>query len=102
VWAGGSLLIGTIEPLRLRRSELERKLHRPGAAEGLRDLGVASFDDLRGLFTAGPDELRAFVGPGPLLTDDKPLVEYFLSLPRDRDVDTSPLKGDVTRFIEPE
>ena len=101
-WAGGSLLIGSTQPLRLRRSDFERKLREAGAAEGLRDLGVASFDQLRGLFTAGPDELRAFVGPGALLTDDKPLVEYFLSLPRDRDVDTSSMKGDVNRFVEPD
>jgi hypothetical protein len=37
--------------------------------------------------------------PEPVLTDDKPVVEYFLSLPRDRDVDTSSLKGDVRRYI---
>ena len=43
--------------------------------------------------------LRAFVGPGPLLTDDRPLVEYFLSLPRDRDVDLSSLKGDAGPYI---
>ena len=35
------------------------------------------------------------MGPGPILTDNQPLVEYFLSLPRDREVDLSPLKGDV-------
>jgi len=102
VWAGGSLLVGTTQPLQLRRSDFERKLQTPGVSDGLRELGVTSFDQLRGLFTAGPDELRAFAGPGPLLTDDWPLVEYFLSLPRDRDVDTSSLKGDVNRFVEPE
>lgn len=37
---------------------------------------------LRALFTAGPAELRAFVGEGDILTDDRPRVEYFLSLPR--------------------
>jgi hypothetical protein len=43
--------------------------------------------------------LRAFVGPGPIPTDDQPLVEYFLSLPRDRDVELRPLKGDVRRIV---
>jgi len=98
-WAGGSLLVGSVERLRLRRSDFERKLHAPGSADGLRDLGTATFEQLLGLFTAGPDELRAFVGDGPILTDDRPLVEYFLSLPRDRDVDTSHLKGDVQRYV---
>ena len=51
------------------------------------------------LFVAGPDELRQFVGDGPVLTDDKPMVEYFLSLPRDRDVNLSGVRGDVTRYV---
>jgi spermidine synthase len=102
VWGDGSLLVGTLEPLRLRRSDFERKLRTAGGAQGFRDLNVESFDRLRAAFTAGPDELRAFVGDGPVLTDDKPVVEYFLSLPRDRDVDTSSLKGDVSRYIVPE
>jgi spermidine synthase len=99
VWGGGSLLVGMLEPLRLHRSDFERKLHAPGSAQGLHDLNVRSFDQLLAAFDAGPDELRTFVGPGPLLTDDKPVVEYFLSLPRDRDVDTSSLKGDVRRYV---
>lgn len=27
--------------------------------------------------------MRAFMGPGPLLTDERPLVEYHRSLPTD-------------------
>jgi hypothetical protein len=102
VWADGSLLVGTIEPLKLRRSDFERKLEKTGATQGFHDLNVESFDGLRAAFTAGPNELRRFVGEGPLLTDDQPVVEYFLSLPRDRDVDTSQLKalkGDVTQYV---
>jgi hypothetical protein len=62
-------------------------------------LGVKSFEDLLKLFVAGPDELRQFVGDGPILTDDRPMVEYFLSLPRDRDVNLSGVRGDVTRYV---
>jgi spermidine synthase len=98
-WVGGGLLVGSVEPLRLRRSDFEWKLKMPGSRQGLHDLNVESFDALLAAFTAGPEELAAFVGPGDLLTDDRPLVEYFLSLPRDRDVDLSSLKGDVRRFV---
>jgi len=51
--------------------------------------------------------LRLPLGPavidvvGPVLTDDRPLTEYFLSLPRDRDIDTSRLKGDVRPYVDP-
>src|SRR5262249_18904958 len=100
VWADGSLLVGMSEPLRLDRAAFERKLRTAGSAQGLHDLNVESWDALLAAFVAGPDELRAFVGDGPILTDDKPLVEYFLSLPRDRDVDTSPMKGAVRRYVE--
>ena len=48
---------------------------------------------------AGPDELRQFVGDGPILTDDRPMVEYFFSLPRDRDVNLSGVRGNVTRYV---
>ena len=47
-----------------------------------RGAGIAGFGGLMQLYTAGPEELRRFVGAGPVLTDDRPLVEYFLSLPR--------------------
>ena len=102
VWVDGGLLVGSVEPLRLRRSDFDWKLSVPGRARGLHDLNVETFDRLLAAFTAGPDELRAFVGSGPLLTDDRPLVEYFLSLPRDRDVDLSTLKGDVRRYVVPD
>jgi spermidine synthase len=101
VWGDGSLLIGSMEPLRLRRADFEWKLKLGGRAQGVHDLGISSFDELLKMYRAGPDELRAFVGAGPILTDDRPLVEYFLSLPRDRDADLSTLRGDVSRHVVP-
>lgn len=99
VWKDGTLLVASVEPLGLRRREFEWKLQAPGRARGARDLGAKTFEELLAMYKAGPDELRAFVGPGPILTDDQPLVEYFLSLPRDHDVDLGPLKGDARRIV---
>ena len=99
-WMDGTLLIGSIEPLQLRKADFERKLQRPGRAEGARDLGATSFEQLLAMYRAGPHELRTFLGAGPLLSDDRPLVEYFLSLPRDKDPDLSLLiKDDVRRYV---
>ena len=61
--------------------------------------GVRSFDDLLRLYVAGPAELRQYVGEGPILTDDRPLVEYFLSLPRDKTVDLAGVMGDVSVYV---
>jgi len=33
------------------------------------------------------------------VASQRPLAEYFLSLPRDRDPDLSSLKGDVQRYV---
>lgn len=100
VWGDGTLLVGSTEPLRLRQSDFDRKLLMPRRRAMLAELGVLGFDGLLGLYRAGPDQLRAFVGEGPLLTDDRPLVEYFLSLPRGTNADLSGLNGDVRRHVE--
>ena len=53
-------------------------------------------------YTAGADEMRTFVGPGPLLTDDRPLVEYHHWLPpadEQPPLDLSAVKGDVNRIV---
>ena len=101
-WAGGSLFIGSVEPLRLRRRDFEWKLTVPGRAEGMRDVRIETFEALLENFTAGPAAIRAFVGDGPLLTDNRPLAEYFLSLPRGGEPDLARLKSDVTRYVEGE
>jgi spermidine synthase len=102
-WAGGGLLIGTVEPLELRRRDFESKLLRPNFAHAMRALNVTTFDDLLKMYTAGPDALRAFVGNGPILTDDRPLIEYFLSLPRGSPPDLSALRrlgGGVLEVVK--
>lgn len=100
VWGDGTLLIGTTEPLRLKSGDFDWKLQFPGRAQGIRAIGAESFEDLLRLYRAGPDDLAAFVGPGPLLTDNQPLVEYFLSLPRDREADLSSLRGNVRDVLD--
>jgi len=50
------------------------------------------------LTTSVPD-LPDKAGSHQILTDDKPMVESVLSLPRDRDVNLSGVRGDVTRYV---
>ena len=95
-------MLGSLEPLRLRKTEFDWKLDVPARRTMIGMLGVKSFDDLLRLYIAGPSELRQYVGEGPVLTDDRPMVEYFLSLPRDRSPDLSGVKGDVERQVERE
>jgi spermidine synthase len=81
-WVGGTLLVGTVEPLTVSRAAFERQLTNPDTRAALAAVDLTTFDDLVSWYSAGPATLRAFVGPGPTLTDDRPLVEYFRALPR--------------------
>ena len=65
-------------------------------------MGFTTFAALRGQFNAGPAEIKEFLGEGPILTDDRPLTEYFLSLPQnDKPVDMTKLHGDVGPYVIP-
>jgi spermidine synthase len=101
LWADGHLLVGALGPLSIQRDAFERQLEHPPARQALEEIGLGSFEQLLNLYVTGPRELRAFAGPGPILTDDRPLVEYFKSLPRTGapDIDLAPLRADVMRHV---
>jgi spermidine synthase len=102
LWAGGSMMVGAKGRLRIDRAGFERKLERAETRAALTAVGIDSYDALRALYQAGPEELREFAGQGLLLTDDRPLVEYHRSLPRhDPPVDLAPLRGEVNRHLPP-
>ena len=99
-WAGGTLLVGTTEPLKLDQEAFQRKLIQDGTRSALASIDLPNFEALLARYTAGPDELRDFIGPGLILTDDRPLVEYHRSLPSNEpEIDTSSLRSDPTRWI---
>lgn len=99
LWLNGELMVGTVGPLRLDEAAFVAKLADPATREMLTDVGLGSFDELRGWYTAGPREIAAFVGDGPILTDDQPLVEYFRSAPdTGPPLDGFPFKGDVSEL----
>jgi hypothetical protein len=93
VWGGGTLLIGAVRPLSIDRGSLAERIARSGLMDTLSSIGFGGSDQLVAHYAAGPSELRRFLGPGAILTDDRPLLEYYLSLPGgDRPVDLSRLR----------
>ena len=99
-WAGGTLMVGTTEPLRLDPGRFQAKLLHEQNRRAFELIALPSFEALLARYTAGPDELREFVGPGLILTDDRPLVEYHRSLPANEpEIDLSGLKGNPARWI---
>ena len=100
-WAEGSLMIGSKRPLQLDPAAFARRLADRELSAALADVGVRDFASLVALYWSGPDELRAYTGGGPILTDDRPMVEYFLSLPlREPPGDVSRVRGDPRRVVK--
>jgi spermidine synthase len=102
LWHRGTLMVGSKHPLRIDRASFQRRASQPGGREILESIGLTDFDSLLSLFTAGPETMREFAGPGPILTDDRPVTEYFHSLPRSQrqqKLDNS-TTGDVDRFVQ--
>lgn len=101
LWTDGSLMLGSMKPLRISRATYEERLRDPQLLFGLSRVRLDTFEALLDRYTAGPDEMRRFVGEGPILTDDRPLLEYHRSLPEpSRPLDLSALRGDVKRHLE--
>ena len=92
LWGDGSLMLGSLTPFELSVSGYERR--REDAK--FRALFDWNLDVLQRSYVAGHGELREWVGPGEILTDDRPTIEYFLALPKD---DPTPdLNGFKPRF----
>jgi spermidine synthase len=92
LWNDGTLLVGSKRPLVISRSAFERQQRAPRTREALDAIGLRGFEDLTARFVAGPAALRAFVGEGEMLSDDRPRLEFHRSLPRNQAaIDLSPL-----------
>ena len=79
---------------------MARKLKTPEGRRALAAVGLTSFRSLIAQYTAGPEEITAFVGNGPLLTDDRPRIEFFRSLDAGAEPTDSPgLRGDVRDIL---
>ena len=102
LWYDANFMVGTKQPLRLDRGVVDRLRVEPETGAALQAVGLTNWAELRSWYTGGPAEMRAFVGDGQLLTDDRPLVEYHHWLPRPEEqppLDLSLLKGDVMRHV---
>jgi spermidine synthase len=75
LWGDGSLMLGTVKPFTLSQTAYEAR--RVTFEQFPWDLAT-----LKRIYVAGPTEVDAFIGDGPILTDDRPAIEYFLSLPK--------------------
>jgi spermidine synthase len=102
LWHDGALIIGTKKPLQVGQAAFERKLSHPRTARALADIGITDFDALTRSYVTGPEELRAFVGEGDVLTDDKPRLEFFRPKGDEALVDVAQIpRGGATEVFGP-
>ena len=102
-WAGGSILVGSNQPISFDPGAFEDRLAEPGWDVVLGDIGVVDWNTFAALFTANDAALRAAFGDGPVLTDDRPQLEYYRTLPEEPDgwiPATVPLSPVDDIFIE--
>jgi spermidine synthase len=98
-WSDGTLFVGSDQPYALDRRVLQQRLS-GRAAGALATLGLATPDAVFALFTATDAELRAYAGAGPVISDDRPYVEFFRSLPADpTPPDLSDWKRDSSAIV---
>ena len=94
LWYDGNVLVGSELPAMIDPKTVERVFADPRLKAVLGEAGLDSVPMLRSWRTAGPRAMAAFVGAGPILTDDRPLIEFFKSLPADEPmVDIAVMRG---------
>ncbi|GIW06235.1 MAG: spermidine synthase [Dehalococcoidia bacterium] len=97
LWQSGDLIIGSNSPIVIDRARLQARFADPKTAAALREAGITNPNDFLSRFNATADEVRARIGPGPIITDDRPYIEYFRSLPQDGPPDVT----GYSRNIQP-
>lgn len=81
LWTFGALMLGSNEPIDDRLETIQRRWDQRDLSRILAGSGFDSPEAIRSLFNLSDAELRAWAGTGPVMTDNHPFVEYFLSLP---------------------
>jgi hypothetical protein len=83
LWSGSNfvslVLVGSVEPIRMRPEEFFERAARPSVREDLRRMKIGPMDVLA-RHLLGPEALRRYVGEVPAVTDDRTVVDF--TIPR--------------------
>jgi spermidine synthase len=70
------VVVGSKKPLRIDLAELRRRMNHPSLRADLEKIETGSPAALLGLYVAGTERLRQWVGDLPAVTDDRTIVDY--------------------------
>ena len=101
LWLNGDLLIGSNQPLRVDPAVLAQRVRQPALREVLPTLGLQTPEAILGQFNASTEELREYAGSGLVISDDRPVIEYYRGLPMDPSPpDLSRYRRDFTQVLK--
>jgi hypothetical protein len=69
-------MVGSDRPLDLSLKRMRERRTSPRLARDLAELDLARAESLLGTFLMGRENMARFAGDAPLVTDDRPLVEF--------------------------
>jgi len=100
LWMGGSIAIGSNEPQQIRESDFAFKIAYPQVQKALEESGLGTFELLVRQYFTNRAQIERYLGEGPMLQDDRPVTEYFLSMPTDsKPVDLTPYAGTPGEIV---
>jgi spermidine synthase len=99
LWQDGDLIIGSKSPIKVDRAALERRFADSRLQAELAKAGLPSAAEMLTHYNASEDELRRVVGDGPIITDDRPYIEFFRNLPVDEPPNMKVYSRDVRQVL---
>lgn len=99
MWQDGDLVIGSKSPITIDRAVLEAKFQDAQFKAAMTEVGIPDAVEFLKRFNADTAELKATVGEGPIITDDRPYIEFFRNLPVDEPPDMSHYSHDVSKIL---
>lgn len=82
LWGDGSLMVGSHTPLTVSQARIDARLSDPDWRHALGLMQVEKVADLERMFRFDDAAVRAFIAGVAPLSDDRPLLEYYESLPK--------------------
>lgn len=82
LWQGSPsnlVLVGSVSPLTIDANRLLDAFRHPELGKALRSIGLEDDLSLLGTFLHGPEGLQSYAGQAPIVTDDRPWLEYRFS-----------------------
>lgn len=73
---GDTVLIGGHGPVPLDVAEMSRRFSEPRVRKDLEESGIADLAELLGYFAMSPGRLKDWCGDGPVLTDDRTVLDF--------------------------